>query len=82
MEPIVNDNPLETPPPGAGFATDTVAVPGADRKPAGIAALSSVALTNVVTQFVPFHWTCEAAMNPLPLTDNVNAPELMTVLAG
>ena len=79
---MVKDNPPETPPPGAGFTTETVGVPVAVRKLAGIAAVISVELTSVVAQFVPFHCTCDVPINPLPVTDKVNAPELITADAG
>ena len=52
---IENVRPEEMPPPGAGVATETVAVPTAEMSLAGIAACSSVELLNVVWRLAPFH---------------------------
>src|SRR2546426_245011 len=70
---IVNDKALDVPPPGAGVCTITCAVPLAARSLAVIDARTCVALANVVDRGAPFHWTTDAAMNPLPLTASVNA---------
>ena len=54
---VITENaaPPDTPPPGAGLATVTVADPEAATSAAVIAAASCVALTNVVVRLVPFH---------------------------
>ena len=77
-----NDNPSETPPPGAGFTTVAVAAPVAVKSPAGITAVTWALLTNVVGRADPFHWTIEAGINPLPLKVSVNAAELIAAEAG
>lgn len=51
---IVKVSALEVAP--SGFTTLTWAVPAALISPAGIAAVSCVALTNVVLRAAPFHW--------------------------
>lgn len=64
---------FELPPPGAGLFTETLAVPAIAMSLAGIAAVSCVALTNVVVRWLPFHHTVELFTNPLPLRVSVNA---------
>ena len=56
-----------------GLTTVTLALPGLAIKLAGTAALNCVALTYVVGNAEPFHWTAAAATNPEPFTVNVNA---------
>ena len=68
---IVKVSALEVPPPG--FTTLTCAVPAAAMSLAGIAAVSCVALTNVVVRAAPFHCTTEPETKLLPLTVSVNA---------
>ena len=59
------------PPPGAGFVTVTLTVPAVDTSVAAIAAVTCVALTNVVgSAFVP-KFTTEVATKFVPLTVNV-----------
>jgi len=65
---IVKLNALETPPPGAGVETVTIAIPPADRSAAVIAACKLVLETNVVVRAVPFHCTVEEAMKFVPVT--------------
>src|SRR5579859_41160 len=79
---IVNVWPLEAPPPGAGFTTVTVAVPGAATLPAGTAAVSCVALTKLVLRLMPFHCTVEEEIKLLPFTVSVNAAPPAVALAG
>src|SRR2546422_1020127 len=57
----VNVRAVEVPPPGAGLNTVTEAVPGVARSVAEMAAVSCVALTNVVVRAAPFQRTSEAA---------------------
>src|ERR1700727_2996595 len=62
---------LEVPPPGAGFTTVTMPVPGCARLEAGIAAVNFSVFTNVVGRASPFHCTTEPDTNPTPSTLNV-----------
>ncbi len=59
---------LEVPPPGDGLKTVTAATPALAMSPAGIEAVSWVALTNVVVRAPPFQRTTDPAMKLLPLT--------------
>lgn len=70
---IVNDAPLEVPPPGVGLTTVTVAVPVVVTSDAGTDAVSCDALTYVVVSAAPFQSTVEEATKSLPLTVRVNA---------
>jgi hypothetical protein len=70
---IVKVRALEVPPPGAGLNTVTCAVPATAISDAGIAAVSRVEETNVVTRSAPFQRTTEFVTKPLPFTVNVNA---------
>jgi hypothetical protein len=56
-----------------GFVTTTLAVPAAAIRLAGTAAVSCVALTNVVASAVPFQPTAAPDTNPVPLTVSVKA---------
>ena len=53
--------------------TVTVSVPTPATSPAEIAAVSFVALTNVVARLAAFHCTVEPAMNPVPFTVSVKS---------
>jgi len=64
---------LEVPPPGAVLNTATVAIPAVAMSAAVIAAVSRVEETYVVVRLVPFHWTTELELKPLPMTVSVNA---------
>jgi hypothetical protein len=64
----------DTPPPGAGLLTVTLAVPAVAMSVAGIVAVSCVALINVVVRGLPFHCTEELLMKFVPFTVSVNAP--------
>src|SRR5437870_1932470 len=70
----MNVSAFETPPPGEGLLTVTLAVPCVATSLAGIAAVSCVLLTNVVVRGAPFHCTLEPPTNPWPVTFSVNAP--------
>ena len=72
----------EFPPPGAGFATLTEALPAVDRSVAVIAAVSWVDPIYVVVRLVPFHSTCELGTKPLPVMVSDNAPEPTLAEAG
>src|SRR5438309_1013735 len=69
-------NPMdpEVPPPGAGVATVICAVPAAATSAAEMAAVSCVALRNVVVRAAPFQRTVEPLTKPLPFTRSVSGP--------
>src|SRR5690606_27002535 len=71
---IVNVAAPDSPPPGAGLATVTLAVPAVATSPAPIDARSSVGDTNVVERAAPFHSTCASRTNPSPVTVSVSPP--------
>lgn len=58
----------DSPPPGAGEPTVTDTTDAAAMSAAGIAAVSSPALTNVVRRFTPPIRTTDDGTNPLPPT--------------
>ena len=70
------------PPPGAGFVTATLAVPAVAISAAAIAAVSWVALTNVVVFDTPLKVTADVATNPVPFTVRVNAAPPAVALVG
>lgn len=70
---MVKVRALEKPPPGAGLNTVTGSFPATAMSSAGIAALSRVADTKVVTRADPFQRTTEPAMKLVPLTVSVKA---------
>jgi len=67
----VKASALEVPPPG--LATVTCAVPAAATSVAGMAAVSWVALTNVVVRAAPFHFTVAPLTKLVPVTVRVKA---------
>jgi hypothetical protein len=79
---ILKGSDAVVPPPGGGVETVTAAVPIDATSPARMAARSCVLPTNVVARFAPFHFTIDAAVNPVPVTVNVNGPELEKAVAG
>lgn len=74
--------PAVTPPPGVGVLTVTVPAPAVAMSAAVIAAVSRVALTNVVVRGAPFHSTAEEFTKPVPSTVSVNAALPATALVG
>src|SRR4029453_5828412 len=68
---VVNGSAFERLP--FGLATVTCAVPAPAMSAAGIAAVSWLALTNVVVRLVPFHLTVAPLAKFEPVTVNVNA---------
>src|SRR5262249_29283641 len=70
---IMKLSAFETPPPGAGFETVTLAVPAVAMSPAEIAAVNCVLLINVVGLSTPFHLTTEALTKSVPVTVRVKA---------
>jgi hypothetical protein len=63
----------DVPPPGAGLVTVTLKDPAAAMSDAVIAAVTCVALTNVVVRATPLNFTDEVATKPVPFTVSVNA---------
>jgi hypothetical protein len=65
----------------SGFITPTARLPAEAMSLAGIAAVSCVALTNVVVRFAPFTWTVDPLTKFEPLAVSVNAgPPAVAVL--
>ena len=79
---IGNATAPDVPPPGGKVNTVTCAVPSAAISAAVTAALSCVALTNVVGRLLPFHRTTEQGTNPAPVTFKVNAAVPAVALVG
>src|SRR5690349_7645915 len=74
---------LDVPPPGAGLATVTDAVPADPIAAAGMAAVNCVELTNVVVGIVPPKLTIEVAIKLAPLMVSVKPAALpATALVG
>src|SRR5437762_293802 len=72
----------DVPPPGPGVVTVTFTMAAASRSVDGIAAVSWVALTNVVVRAAPFHCTVLPLTKPVPVTVSVNAALLISALLG
>src|SRR6267143_5645078 len=72
----------DVPPPGPGVVTVTFTMAVASRSVDGIAAVSWVALTNVVARAAPFHCTVLPLTKPVPVTVSVNAAPLTSALLG
>jgi hypothetical protein len=64
----VNFFAFESPPPGAGLLTVIDALPLLARSAAGTLLVSTVAAEKVVGKGVPFQFTVEDSVNPLPFT--------------
>src|SRR2546425_5894288 len=79
---MVNTSALEVPPPGVGENTVTDAVPAGARSAAVPAAVSRVALTNVVVRAAPFQRTLEPLTKLLPFTVSVRAAPPAVALVG
>lgn len=62
---------FEVPPPGAGLVTVTATVPAEAIAAAGMVAVNSVELTNVVVGVVPPKLTVEVGRKFVPLTVSV-----------
>ena len=73
---------LEAPPPGAGLVTVTAGVPVEAMLEAGMAAVSCVELTNVVTGADPPKLTIDDATKFVPLIVSVNAAPPTTAVFG
>lgn len=72
----------EAPPPGAGFVTTTWKMPTAAMSAAVMAAVTCVALTNVVVLALPLKLTEAPLTKPVPFTVKVNAAPPTLALAG
>ena len=72
----------EVPPPGAGFVTETEKLPTATMSAAVIAAVTCVALTNVVVLALPLKLTVAPLTKPVPLTMRVKAAPPTVVPVG
>jgi hypothetical protein len=72
----------EVPPPGAGFVTATFTVPAVAISAAAIAAVTCVALTNVVALAAPLNFTAEPDTKPVPFTVRVKAALPAVALGG
>src|SRR5262245_33908596 len=70
---MVNGNAFDAPPPGAGLTTVTFATPTLAMSVAGIWAVNSVALENVVGRGLPFQFTTAPFTNALPFAVKLNA---------
>ena len=79
---IVKVAAAEVPPPGAGFVTVTLGVPAVAISAAAIAAVTCVALTNVVVFATPLNFTTEVATKFVPLTVRVKAAPPVIALVG
>jgi hypothetical protein len=78
----VNAKPLETPPPGAGVLTVTVAVSGDATSATVMAACNCVLLKTVVVRLLPFHKTVEVLAKFDPFTVSRNAAAPLAALEG
>lgn len=79
---MVNWRLAEVPPPGAALVTETVAVPAVAMSAAAIAAVSCVALTNVVTLEEPLNLTTDPVTKPVPFIVRVKAAPPAVALVG
>src|SRR5258708_7356193 len=73
---------IDTPPPGLGLLTVTVAVPATTTSAAEIDAVNCELLTNVVARALPFQFTTEPDTKPVPFTVSVNAALPGTTVVG
>ena len=72
----------EMPPPGDGLVTVTLKVPAVAISDAAIAAVTCVALTNVVALAAPLKLTTEVETKLVPFTVSVNAAPPFVALVG
>jgi hypothetical protein len=78
----VNGEFPDVPPPGSGFFTVTLNVPAVAMSDARIAAVTCVALTNVVVLSTPLKLTVAPVTKPVPLTVSVNPAPPAVALVG
>src|SRR5574341_1464343 len=79
---IVTFKAQDVPPPGAGLKTVTAPSPTAAMSAAGIAALSCVGETNVVTRSTPFQRAFEPLTKFAPLITSVKSGSPATTVCG
>jgi hypothetical protein len=79
---IVRDRFADVPPPGVGLVTVTVAVPAVAMSAAVIAAVSCVALTNVLVLAALLNFTTDVDTKPVPFTVRVKAAPPAVALVG
>jgi len=79
---ILNTKFAVVPPPGAAFVTVTLALPEVVISDAKIAAVSCVALTNVVVFALPLNFTTDVETKFVPFTVSVNAAPPATTPVG
>src|SRR5229473_779357 len=79
---IANVAAADAPPPGAGFVTVTLTVPPVAISAAVIAAVTCVALTNVVVFAAPLKSTTEVDTKFVPLRVSVNSAPPAVALVG
>ena len=70
---MLNERNVEAPPPGVGLRMKTLTAPVLLTSPAGIAAVTCVASTKVVTRGWPAKYTVEPDMKFVPFAVSVNA---------
>jgi hypothetical protein len=78
----VKEAGVDVPPPGGGFVTVTLNVPAAAMSPAVIAAVSCVALINVVALAAPLKFTTDVETKLVPVTVREKAGPPFVPLAG
>ncbi len=79
---MVKVSPGDSPPPGAGLKTVTLAVPAVAMSVTGIAAVSWVSETKVVGRLAPFQRTTAPLAKPEPFTVRVKAAPPAVAVAG
>src|ERR1700736_171540 len=78
----VKKTKLDSPPPGPGFDTVTVAVLAAEMSEAKIDAVSRELVMKLVVRRLPFQFTTAPETNPVPCTVSVNPDPPGAALAG
>src|SRR6266478_6311377 len=79
---MLNVRGLDTPPPGAAEDTVTEAQPSCFTSEASTVALRLVLLTRVAGSALPFQFTVEAAVKPVPVTVSVNVEPPEAAILG
>jgi hypothetical protein len=72
----------ETPPPGAGFETDTLPEPAVAKSCVVKFTVNCDELTNVVARGLPFQFTTEVCTKPVPATLTAKGPIVPAVALG
>src|SRR5262245_44934928 len=79
---MLNVRTFDTPPPGVGLKTVTLACPVPTMSEARICAVNCVALTKFVVRFAPSQRTTDPATKPVPLTVRVKLGPPSTIEVG